>query len=72
MADKENTNMEVDKGRNKPPHNQEKPLADELSQRLGDRDGVGGKEAAAERRATAEYIAKHYKTGEKLSDENFA
>lgn len=50
--------MEVDKGRKKCPADHEKPLVDELNQRIGDRDSAGGKKAAAERRATAEYCEK--------------
>ncbi|XP_070691582.1 protein FAM8A1-like [Pempheris klunzingeri] len=55
MADKENTNMEVDKKKNKPYANKVEPLVDEVAQRLGNQNNVDGKKNAGDSRATAEY-----------------
>lgn len=50
--------MEVDKGRNKSPADQVKPLVDELTQRIGDQNHAKRGEDAAESGATAEYCEK--------------
>ncbi|XP_047455676.1 protein FAM8A1-like [Mugil cephalus] len=58
MADKENTNMEVDKGKNTPFPNQAKPLVDDATQRTGNENHAEGKKGVSESRATAEYCEK--------------
>ncbi|XP_051263065.1 protein FAM8A1 [Dicentrarchus labrax] len=55
MADKENTNMEVDKEKNKPFVNKVESLVDEVTQRIGNQNNVEGKKNPSESRATAEY-----------------
>ena len=55
MADKENTNMEVDQEKNKPFANKVESLDAEVTQRIGDQNDVEGKKSAGESRATAEY-----------------
>ena len=55
MADEENTNMEVDKEKNKPFANTAQPLVDEGTQRLGNKNSVEGGKAAGESRSTTEY-----------------
>lgn len=58
MADEENTNMEVDKEKNKPFANTAKPLVDEVTQRIGNKNNVEGKKDAGESRTTTEYCEK--------------
>ncbi|KAM9353663.1 protein FAM8A1 [Symphorus nematophorus] len=55
MADKENTNMEVDKEKNKPFANKVESLVDEVTQRIGNQNNGEGKKIAGESRATTEY-----------------
>ncbi|XP_036931847.1 protein FAM8A1-like isoform X1 [Acanthopagrus latus] len=55
MADKENTNMEVDQEKNKPFTNKVESLVDEVTQRTGNQNDVESKKSAGESRATAEY-----------------
>ncbi|XP_029360770.1 protein FAM8A1 [Echeneis naucrates] len=58
MADQENTNMEVVKGKNKHLSNKEKPLVDEVSPRTGNKSKVDGENGAGDSRATSEYCEK--------------
>ncbi|KAL7394285.1 hypothetical protein ABVT39_023657 [Epinephelus coioides] len=58
MADEENTNMEVNKEKNEPFANTEKPLVDEVTQRIGSHKNVEGKKDAGESRSTTEYCEK--------------
>lgn len=58
MADKENTNMEVDKEKNKPFANKVESLADELTSRIGNQNNVEDKKNPGESRATTEYCEK--------------
>ncbi|KAM4580122.1 protein FAM8A1-like [Odontesthes bonariensis] len=58
MADKENTVMEVDKGKNKPFDKQVKPLLDNVTQRTDNKSSPEGKTDPGESRATAEYCEK--------------
>uniref|UniRef100_A0A3B4TUT1 Family with sequence similarity 8 member A1b n=2 Tax=Seriola dumerili TaxID=41447 RepID=A0A3B4TUT1_SERDU len=58
MADKENTNMEVDKEKNKPFTNNVKPLVDEATQGTGNQNNVESKKGADESSATSEYCEK--------------
>ncbi|XP_041798840.1 protein FAM8A1-like [Chelmon rostratus] len=55
MADKENTNMEVDEEKNKPYADKVKSLVDDVTQRIGNQNNVERKKKARERRATTEY-----------------
>ncbi|XP_008275294.1 protein FAM8A1 [Stegastes partitus] len=58
MADQENTNMEVDKEKNKPFANPVKTLVDEATPRTGDQSGAEAGKDAAGSRATTEYCEK--------------
>ncbi|XP_041844921.1 protein FAM8A1-like [Melanotaenia boesemani] len=58
MADKENTVMEVDKGKNKPLVKQVKPQHDNVTQKTENQDSPGGKKDVVTSRATAEYCEK--------------
>lgn len=55
MADKENTNMEVDKERKKPSDNEVGSAVDEINHRKESQNNVEGKKKTGESRATAEY-----------------
>lgn len=57
MADP-NTNMEVDKEKNKHLTNKVKPHMDVVTQRTGNQNNVDGKNGTVESRATAEYCEK--------------
>ncbi|XP_072250462.1 protein FAM8A1-like [Leuresthes tenuis] len=58
MADKENTVMEVDKGKNKRFDKQVKPLLDSVTHRRDNKSSTEGKKHPAENRSTAEYCEK--------------
>uniref|UniRef100_UPI0037E91BF7 protein FAM8A1-like n=1 Tax=Semicossyphus pulcher TaxID=241346 RepID=UPI0037E91BF7 len=58
MADKENTNMEVDTEKNKPLANKVDSLKDDVFQRTDNQDNVKGKKNAVQSRPTAEYCEK--------------
>ena len=55
MADKENTNMEVDEEKNKPLVNKVESVVDEVTQRIVSQNNVEEKKIAGESRATTEY-----------------
>ncbi|XP_010796151.1 protein FAM8A1-like [Notothenia coriiceps] len=58
MADEENTNMEVDKVKNKPFANSVKPLVDEVKQRINHQNNVKVQKDAGESCTTTEYCEK--------------
>ncbi|XP_028281436.1 protein FAM8A1 [Parambassis ranga] len=58
MAEEENTNMEVDKGKKTPLKKQVKPLVDGFNQRTGNQNNAEGKKDTLESRATTEYCEK--------------
>ncbi|KAM6994324.1 protein FAM8A1-like [Tautogolabrus adspersus] len=58
MADKENTNMEVDKEKKKSFANKIDSLQDDAIQRVGNKSNVESKKNAVQSRATAEYCEK--------------
>ncbi|XP_034552811.1 protein FAM8A1-like [Notolabrus celidotus] len=58
MADKENTNMEVDKEKNNPVANRVDSLKDDVIPNNGNENNVEGKKRTVQSRATAEYCEK--------------
>ncbi|XP_038567520.1 protein FAM8A1-like [Micropterus salmoides] len=58
MADKENTNMEVDKEKKKPFATKVEPVLDEVTHIIGNHNNVEGKKPAGKSRATTEYCEK--------------
>uniref|UniRef100_A0A3Q1H7A8 RDD domain-containing protein n=2 Tax=Anabas testudineus TaxID=64144 RepID=A0A3Q1H7A8_ANATE len=58
MADKENTNMEVDEEKNKYFANKVKPLVDEVTQRTDKQNNVEGRKDLAESSSTTQYCEK--------------
>lgn len=58
MADKENTNMEVNKEKENPCSNKVESLVDETSSRIGNRENVVDEKNPGKSRATTEYCEK--------------
>ncbi|KAM9309616.1 protein FAM8A1-like [Pholidichthys leucotaenia] len=58
MADKENTGMDVDKGKKKAFPNQDNPFIDKTTHRLSDKDSTEDTKEAVESRVTKEYCDK--------------
>ncbi|XP_074539854.1 protein FAM8A1-like [Halichoeres trimaculatus] len=58
MADKENTNMEADKEKNKPLDSKDDSLKDDVIQEAGNKNIVEGKKNTVQSRATTEYCEK--------------